>query len=405
MKRAVFFVFCVFFGINAMAQDVIDNPIAYYSEGKDIVTVQKDYVLPDALVTNDGKQVKNVRQWEKVRRPEIMSIFNNEMFGEVPGRPEGLHFALACPDSIVYDGIAIRRRVNVFLDSEEKHSFEVLIHFPVQHNGRIPMFVGLNFKRNAVAFDVTRHQWPYEFLVKEGFGVAVAYHSSIEPDTRDFIKDIESANVRSWYKNADEWGAISAWAWGLSRIVDYLETCPEVDCSRLAVIGHSRLGKTALWASANDTRFSLCISNCSGCCGAAISRRTFGETFKAIATTFPYWFVPRFQTYKERENDFPADQHELIALTAPRAIYVASAAEDHWADPRGEWLAAKEAGAVYELYGLKGLSRDSMQPLGHTDDYGSVAYKVRSGEHALWPDDWYDYVKYAKRQFYPEQYR
>lgn len=400
MKKFVISAICALLGVALAAQTPEGNRVEYYQLDAEAYPVNENYSLPDLLVCNSGKTVNTVKEWEKVRRPEILSMFTTEMYGEVPGKPAGLHFALAAPDSVVYDGAGIRRRVRIFLDAEGKHSFDVLVHLPAKHDGKIPMFVGLNFHNIEESLEQNRHTWPFEMIVREGFGVAEAYHSQIEPDGREFDMDVVSASVRSWYKPAEEWGAISAWAWGISRIVDYLETLPEVDCGKIAVIGHSRLGKTALWAAANDRRLAMAVSNNSGCCGAALSRRGYGETFEVIGRNFPHWFVPEFNRYSGKDNEFPTDQHGLIALCAPRPVYVASAAEDHWADPIGEWTAAYEAAPVYKLYGLKGLSRSSMQPLGHTDDFGSIAYKIRSGEHALWPDDWCDYIKFAKRQFY-----
>ena len=397
MKRLYTIILCAFFGISLSAQ--VDNPVIYYSLG-DGTSAIEDYTLPDLLVTNRGKKVRNRRQWEKKRRPELLSTFETEMFGKVPEKPAGLHFVKLCPDSLVYDGTAVRSRVRIWLDADEQHFFDMLVHLPAKHEGRIPMFVGLNFRSIEESLLVTRHTWPFDLITKEGFGVCVAFHTTIEQDGDEY-EEVPSANVRSWYRPAEEWGAISAWAWGISRMIDWMETVPEIDMDRIAVIGHSRLGKTALWASANDMRISMAVSNCSGCCGASISRRRYGETFEVIYDHFPYWFVPCFGEYAYKEDQFPTDQHALIALSAPRPVYVASADEDDWADPIGEWTAAREAGPVYALYGLKGLSSNWMQPNNHTDDYGSVAYKIRNGVHAMWPDDWYDYIKFAKRQFYP----
>mgnify|MGYP003311968398 CR=1 FL=1 len=383
--------------ISAAAQPSGEGSIARYEIDLEAFSVNENYVLPDVLTCNNGEKVRNLRQWEKKRRPEIMAIYENEMFGKVPERPSGMHFVPSAPDSLVFGGKALRRRVMIYLDKEEKHGFEIMLHLPVSHAGRIPMFVALNFRSIADSFDGTRYELPYETFVDEGFGFAVAFHSSIEPDIADYTG--ESADVRGWYRPAEEWGAISAWAMGLSCIADYLETLPEVDMGKLVVAGHSRLGKTALWAGANDPRFAIVISNNSGCCGAATNARMYGETFRVIYDRFPYWFIPAFSKYSGRDCEFPVDQNALAALSAPRPVYIASASEDHWADPYGEWLTALNAGPVYALYGLKGLSGRTMPALGHCDDYGSVAYKIHEGPHALWADDWLDYIKFAKRHF------
>lgn len=399
MKRITFAIALCLLSAASFAQ-IEGFPKFYTTDPNDEKQPVENYTLPSLMTCNDGTPVKSIVQWEQVRRPEILEIFATQMFGPVPAAPEGLHFSLLKPDETVYDGAAIRRYVRIFLDSKEKHHFDIMIHKPAKHCGKIPFFVALNFRSLENSFDGTRYELPYEMIVRQGFGIAVAFHESIEADCKDGEESEGAVRLRGKLWPKDDHSAISVWAWGLSRMADYLETLEEVDCGRLAVIGHSRLGKTALWAGANDKRFSLMISNNSGCCGAAISRRMYGETFADIYRNFPYWFVPAFSKYVDgKESEFPADQHELIALSAPRAVYVASADEDEWADPAGEWLAAKEASPVYELYGLKGLTGKEMPALGHTDDYGQVAYKIRFGGHALYADDWLDYIKYAKRIF------
>ena len=355
-----------------------------------------EYELPDPLVFSDGKTVKNARQWTKKRRPQVLETFAQEMYGHIPARPEGLHFSTVSEDT-VYGGLGIRKVVRIYLDAAELHWFDVLIHLPKDAAGPVPMFVGLNFKGNDATLDERADfRWPYELVLKAGMGVATAWRDSIEPDGKDSrLAEAEGVcrdgGVRSWYNKDGDWGAISAWAWGLSRIVDYLETDEAYDTDRLAVIGHSRLGKTALWAGANDLRFDMVISNDSGCCGAAISRRKFGETFAVIDTSFPHWFTREFDKYKGREETFPADQHWLIALAAPRPVYVASATEDLWADPKGEWLAAFHASPVYALFGYEGLSAE-MPAADTSDGLGRIGYHIRTGKHNILAFDWQQYI-------------
>lgn len=359
------------------------------------------YELPDPLQFDDGREVRNARQWEKKRRPQVLEVFAQEMYGHMPARPEGLHFSTISEET-VYAGLGLRKVVRIYLDADQAHWFDVLIHIPKDAAGPVPMFVGLNFKGNDATLDERADfRWPYELVLKAGMGVATAWRDSIEPDGKDSkLAEAEGVcrdgGVRSWYNKDGDWGAISAWAWGLSRIVDYLETDQAYDTDRLAVIGHSRLGKTALWAGANDLRFDMVISNDSGCCGAALSRRKFGETFEVIDTAFPHWFTREFDKYKGKEETFPADQHWLIALAAPRPVYVASATEDLWADPKGEWLAAKAAEPVYALFGMQGLD-DGMPAPDVSDGDGRIGYHIRTGKHNILAFDWQQYISFMNR--------
>lgn len=359
------------------------------------------YELPDPLVFNDGKTVKNHRQWTKKRRAEIIEIFSQEMYGHIPSRPEGMHYS-TISEEVVYDGLGLRKVVRIFLDSSDAHWFDVLIHLPAKSDGPVPMFVGLNFKGNDATLDERADfRWPYEMVLKAGMGVATAWRDSIEPDGKNSLISkaegvCKDGGVRAWYNKGGDWGAISAWAWALSRIVDYLETEKTVDCGRLAVIGHSRLGKTAMWAGATDLRFDVVISNNSGCCGAAISRRKFGETFGVIATSFPHWFTREFDKYKGQEETFPADQHWLAALAAPRPLYVASASEDLWADPKGEYLTAWNVTPVYALFGLKGVGPVMPEPES-PDNANAVGYHLRTGKHNIVAYDWQQYIDFVSR--------
>lgn len=400
------------------------------------------YELPDPLVFEDGRPVRRARQWERRRRAEILELFAEHMYGRSPGRPADLRFEVFEEATPALDGKALRKQARAhFTDRPDGPWMDILLYLPANREGRVPVFLGLNFEGNhAVTKDPgvrlssswmrnderegrvnnratersrgsESSRWPVEKILARGYALATIYYGDIEPDHaegwRTTVRSVFPADAGNPAKPASEritelasdaWGAIGAWAWGLSRAVDYLETEPAIDARRVAVIGHSRLGKTALWAGAQDERIALVISNNSGCGGAALSRRQFGETVARINTVFPHWFCGNFKRYNDREADLPVDQHELIALIAPRPVYVASAEKDLWADPRGEFLAAKHATPVYELLGVPGLTAADMPGLNEPTG-AHIRYHIRTGVHDVTDYDWDQYLNFADERF------
>lgn len=385
-----------------------------------------EYQLPELLVSADGAKITTADQWQQTRRPEIMALLTEHMFGAAPGKPDGLRFEVIESADDALGGKAIRKQVAIFVNGKaDGPRIDLLIYLPKSATKATPVFAGLNFRGNHsinadkniripkswmrsgdhIAKESERgtssSRWPVEMIVDRGYGLATAYYGDIDPDYHDEFKNgVHALYPKTTGKDrpANAWGSIAAWSWGLSRIMDYFETDKQIDAKHVALLGHSRLGKTSLWGGATDERFAIVISNDSGCGGAALSRRAFGETVKRINTSFPHWFCRNFHQYNDNESKLPIDQHMLIAAIAPRPVYVASAVGDSWADPRGEYLSAWHAGKVYELFGHKGLPQEASPAIDHPVG-DRVGYHIRSGKHDVTDFDWKQYLSFADRHF------
>lgn len=376
----------------------------------------RPYTLPDVLTLLNGKKVTTAEQWRKERRPEILKMYEENMYGPSPKLRVSTMFVVDAEDRKALGGKAIRKEISVFPLSRKEGArrIHVLMYLPADKKGPAPVFLGLNFLGNHSVHNdpgITLPQmwvketlqpataegraqqaerWQVERVLARGYGIVTAYYGDIEPDFNGGMKH----GIRGLIPGSDAWGAVGAWAWGLRAINDYLVKDKDVDAKRIAVTGHSRLGKAALWAGAQDERFSIVISNNSGEGGAALSRRNFGEDVWRLNNNFPHWFGRAYRKYDNREADLPMDQHFLIALMAPRPVYVASAAEDLHADPKGEFLAAAHAGPVYELFGKQGLGTLEMPPL-HQPIMKTVGYHIRAGKHDVTAYDWDRFCDFA----------
>jgi hypothetical protein len=416
-------------GQTARAQ----QPEANYDEAK-----VGHYTPLDPLITADGRKVNTSALWFEVRRPELLRLFQTEVYGAVPEPPKPIRatFRVRSEDKQALGGTAVRREVTIaFSDQPDGPRMDLLIYLPKTAGAshRVPAFLGLNFAgnhaihrdpgitlsrqwmRNNPGKGITNHRatessrgadsssWPVERILARGYALATAYYGDLDPDYDDaFRNGIHPLFYRSGQTRpaAGEWGAIGAWAWGLSRALDYLETAPEVDAKRVVLMGHSRLGKTALWAGAEDPRFAIVIPVQSGCGGAALSRRIFGETVARINTSFPHWFCANFHKFNDHEDRLPVDQHELIALIAPRPVLICSAEEDRWADPKGEFLAALGADSVYRLLGTDGLAAAHMPiPAPNNLVSSTIGYRIRPGKHEVTTDDWDAFMNFADHHF------
>jgi len=363
------------------------------------------YTLPDVLTTADGRKITTAEEWKTVRRPEVLELFRKHVYGRVPETPTQVTFKVTNRDPKAMEGAATLKQVEVTIANGPKQLIiRVVLFIPNQPAKPVPTFL-LICNREPENIDPTRKVksefWPAEAAVARGYGIAAFFNGDVDPDKHDGFKDGAHGLLDTGERKPDAWGTIAAWAWGASRVMDYFATDPDVARDQVAVIGHSRGGKTALWAGAQDERFALVISNDSGCGGASPSRRRFKEreSVTRINKAFPHWFCENFKSYNEQEDKLPLDQHMLLALMAPRAVYVASADQDLWADPRGEFLSLVHAGPVYQLFGKKGLGTTEMPPIGEPLRGDGAAYHIREGKHNLTLFDWRCYMDFADKLF------
>jgi hypothetical protein len=359
----------------------------------------KPFELPDALATAKG-HVRTAREWTR-RRAEILELFRTHVYGRRPGRPPQLRFH-TIEEKPAMDGAATLKRIAIRSTHEgRKHEFELRLFLPTATRGRAPLFLLMN-NRAETNTDPTRASkspfWPAEEMIARGYAIAALQVADLAPDDRQRYRDgvirlFEGETTGD--RAGGAWAALAAWGWGASRAMDYFETDARIDARRVALVGHSRGGKAALWAGAEDERFAIVISNESGEGGASLTRRNFGETLGRITESFPHWFTPNYKSFAGREERLPIDQHMLLGLIAPRGVYVASADEDLWSDPRGEFLALAHASPVFALWGDAAVKPDAMPPLERPLVVGRRGYHVRAGGHDLTVYDWQRFADFA----------
>jgi len=397
------------------------------------------YTLPDPLILQNGKPVRTAAEWFQQRRPEILCLFETQVFGRTPSKRLSVRFVVTSVDKDALGGTAIRKQITAyFTNKPDATAMRILLYLPAKAITPVPVFAALNFGGNQTvnadpgidlnpiwapdalsaqggnpsapkfhehADEKSRgsaeHMWQVEKIISRGYALATANYGDIEPD---FVGAI-SHGVRPLFfaqgqtePASDEWGAEGAWAWGLSRIADYLETDKDIDAKKIAVMGHSRLGRAALWAGAQDSRFAIVISNESGKAGASLCKRSFGEPIAHLNIVFPHWFCANFRQYNDHEENLTVDGHMLLALVAPRPVYVASAEDNPGADPRGEFLGAVAAGPVYELLHKDSLGTDRWPPVNHPI-MKTIGYHVRTGKHDVTEYDWQQYLNFADLHF------
>jgi hypothetical protein len=384
--------------------------------------------LPNPLIMNNGASVTSVKQWETKRKPEIMKIFTSQMYGQSPVRPANMTFKVFDNDTKALDGLATRTQITVFFNGTANGpKMDILIYLPNQVKHNVPVFLGLNFHGNQAvnadtairisdswmnpkdkgvlnnhATSATRGedtpQWPLKMLLQRGYGLATIYAGDITPDNAKG----QLAGVLAMYpqlqEQKDNFSAIAAWAWGLSRAMDYIETDHRIDARKVIVTGTSRMGKASVWAGATDSRFAIVISNESGAGGAKLFHHWAGENIERLCKVFPHWFCHNFQQYVGRDTILPFDQHMVLALIAPRPLYVASAKGSEITDSYGEFLSAKYADPVYKLYHTDGLPTNKWPDVDQLV-FGRIGYHMRSGKHDILPYDWEQFMNFADLHF------
>lgn len=404
---------------------------------------------------SDAPTGSTAEQWAQAwrrRRTQLVDALGATVYGVTPAGG-GLRSSTLISECAALGGTALRREYELTVEGPRgTHTFDLLLHLPAGVRGPVPVFLGLNFNGNQATTSepglrvdtarrseaVVEHEpggrgvrvidrvvldanapigsdaemWPAREIVKRGYGLATAHNSQIEED-RPFDR---APGVGSLFGDDAGWGVVGMWAWGLSRALDALELAPDVDAHAVIGVGHSRLGKAALWAAAQDERFVAAVSNDSGCAGASLFRHPGGESLASITEVFPHWFISTLRDYAGREAELPVDQHQLLASIAPRAVHVASATEDRWADPRGEFLAVVHSSRLFQSFGARALLPGDASPGMDvcpstavripTPDPGTsvgdrLSYHLRAGSHRMVAEDWAHFLDFADRILTP----
>ncbi|MEJ2881228.1 alpha/beta hydrolase family protein [Pedobacter sp. GR22-6] len=380
---------------HAQKTDVFMGELVNYDETK-----VPQYILPDVLRTTNGRTVKTKTRWEKDRRPEIISLFKQHVYGQMPGKFDSIRFELNREVANAMEGRARLKEVTVHIWNKGKQlGIPLVLFIPNSAKQPAPVFLLINnrSKRNTDPDRAMKSTfWPAEMLIEKGYAIASFHVGDAAPDKKDsYQHGVLDQLYPEMLDNEDGMKAIGAWAWAASRMMDYFETDQAIDAKKVALVGHSRGGKTSLWAGALDQRFAMVFSSCSGSTGASLARRQYGETVSLINKQFGYWFAGNYKQYSNRVNDLPVDQHMLIALMAPRPVYTTNAAEDRWADPRGSYLSLLNALPVYRLYHPGTVLAAEPPALNVPILNPPIGYHFRKGIHDLNVYDWENFVRFA----------
>ncbi len=383
-----------------------------------------NYTLPAPLICADGSRVTNAELWLTKRRPEILKLYRQNIFGRSPAAGTNITFNIWESSTNALGGTATRKQIEInFSGSIDGPLAQVLLYTPAGKTN-CPTFICLQFSGNHTVNDdpaiaifpewnwktkqfgmpniSTRgsaaNNWKISETLARGYGIAIINYNEIEPDLSGGAGLKFGVRKNFPAPGTNEWGAISAWAWGASRALDYLQTDQDVDGRRVILFGFSRLGKTALWAGAEDARFAGVISHCSGEMGASISRRDFGETVNDVCKRFPHWMSGSFLQFSNNWNALPVDSHSLLTLVAPRPLLVNTGDDDRWRDPNGQFLATRAATPVYELLGKTGITETNFPPLNQPLMH-DIWFNCHKGKHEILPSDWDLFLAFADAHF------
>ena len=388
---------------NPLRKALKTGHISNYDESK-----VAPYTLPDPLVMGNGQRVNNATEWRTKRRPEILRAYESEIYGRIPSNTPKVTWEVTETNPAAKDNTAMLRRVVGRIGAgPNAQPVNMMVYTPVKATRPVPLILLLNFGggppvEGRPANNTQFNDPPVAAdILARGWGYAMVGYQDIQPDRLNTLNQgvIGQTLKPGELPKPDEWGAISAWAWALSRMIDYFESDKLVDAKKIAVFGHSRLGKTALWASALDERIAAVYSSCSGEMGAALARRDWGETVDDMGQNFPYWFAGNFQKYVGKWNDMPVDAHMLIALSAPRPVFITGGTGDQWADPVGEFKAGVAAGPVYKLLGKNDLGTAELPPLDTPLTKGDIGWHYHTGGHAATPADWKAFLDFVAKYF------
>jgi hypothetical protein len=372
------------------------------------------YTLPDPLLTSAGRPVRDANAW-RTRRAEILELYEKNIYGRIPPTAPKVTWQVAETDPKARDGAAARKKIVGAVGSNaEGPRITVTLTTPANASKPVPVILLVNFgggpppppgtAARGPAFNAHADPALADEILARGWGYATVGYGDIQPDRATTAGDAVMALAAAGRPAgtpvpADDWGTIGVWSWGVSRIIDYFETDMTVDAKRIAIFGHSRLGKTVLWASAKDERVAAVFSSCSGEMGAALARRDWGETVDDMAQNFPWQFAGAFQQYPGRWNDMPVDAHMLIALSAPRPVFITGGTADQWADPAGMFKAAVAAGPVYRLLGRKDLGTTELPALDTPLTSGDIGWHYHTGGHTATPADWKAFLTFLGKYF------